>query len=132
LPAVIVLTARVGHVGAAIGYLLAGSIAVPINLANLCSCLGLPLLRFLGPLWRPLLATASMAVTVYGVRALLGPADSAAGLLAHLAASVGVGALTYASILLLFWQLSGRPEGAERWILDLLQARLRRLRSTPP
>jgi hypothetical protein len=39
----------------------------------------------------------------------------------RLAVMVAGGAVAYAACLATLWQLAGRPEGAERWILDKLQ-----------
>jgi lipopolysaccharide exporter len=126
LPAVYLLTTRLGHVGTALGYLVAGAIAVPINLANLCHVLGMPALRFLGSLWRTFLAAALMAAATMAVRYGLGEPQTAVRAAAHLATAVAAGAVTYCAALFTIWRLSGRPDGAETWLLDMLGKRLKR------
>lgn len=81
---------------------------------------GLALRRFgvgagaaLGVVWRPAIATAAMAWTVWAAGLGWAPIAPDAAPLA-LVAGVGVGAAVYAVVLLLAWVVSGCPEGAER------------------
>ncbi len=126
LPAVYVLTTRLGHTGTALGYLVAGAIAVPINLANLCHVLGMPAFRFMGSLWRTFLAAGLMALAALAVRHALGEPTTTALAVVHLAATIVAGALTYFVSLFTIWQAAGRPDGAETWLLDMLRKKLSR------
>ena len=82
---------------------------------------------YLGTLWRPLAGAAGMAAAVLAVRAAIdGYLIHAAPLLA-LIVYVAVGGLAYVAVVLLLWQLSGRPAAsAETNILRTLAGRLRR------
>jgi O-antigen/teichoic acid export membrane protein len=71
-------------------------------------------------LLRPLAASTFMAVAVTSVPEFDG------GVLAHLIVKVFVGVVTYCAALLLAWRLVGCPDGAERFFLDQLRARLKR------
>jgi len=126
LPAVYVLTTRLGHTGTALGYLVAGAIAVPINLANLCQVLGMPAFRFMGPLWRTFVAASLMALAVLAIRRAQGDPGTIVEAGLQLALVVVVGALAYAGSLFALWRVVGRPDGAERWLLELLRRRLGR------
>lgn len=71
--------------------------------------------------WAPraLGAGLAMALAVRGVQAWL-PYDGSAGLAAvQLFASVAVGVVVYPLVLLLLWQLAGRPESSESRILGM-------------
>lgn len=86
-------------------------------------------MRFWSQTWRPVLSAAFMAGAVLGVSALLVDA----GRLPRLIAEIGVGALVYGLSTLALWRASGRPLGAESYLLERarsLQARAPR-RSGP-
>ena len=70
-------------------------------------------------LWRPALATGGMALAVYATGLTQPPAEGIGangGFL--LAAIVLLGALVYSVLLLLAWLASGRPRGAETYLLS--------------
>jgi PST family polysaccharide transporter len=83
----------------------------------------------LGALWRPVLGSAVMAVAVSAILSVLPDADSVPTAALLLAAGVAVGALVYGLLVLGLWWASGRPDGAERWLLDRVTARLGRSRT---
>lgn len=70
-------------------------------------------------LWRPLAASALMAVAVLAVP------ESGGGALVDLIVKVSVGVTVYCAALLLAWRLAGCPDGAERFYLDQLRTRLK-------
>lgn len=65
-------------------------------------------------LWRPVVAAAGMAAAI----ALLHPTDPSSPL-ASIAVDIAVGAAAYPALLLALWRLAGRPDGAERALVDL-------------
>lgn len=69
---------------------------------------------------RPVLATATMAVAVAAVNA----ATATLPTWVRLIAEVASGVLVYASVLGGLWHLAGRPDGAERWVLQRARALL--------
>ena len=71
-------------------------------------------------LLRPLAASALMALAVTSVP------ESGSGMLVDLIAKILVGVATYCAALLLAWRVAGSPDGAERFFLDQLRARLKR------
>jgi O-antigen/teichoic acid export membrane protein len=73
-------------------------------------------------LWRPTAAGAAM----YGVLALL-PDDIGGTATVSLVVEVVLGAVAYGAMMTLLWIASGRPDGAERWLFDLIRRRRPRL-----
>jgi O-antigen/teichoic acid export membrane protein len=84
--------------------------------------------RLLARLWRPALACAAMAALLW--ESGLGwdaPPAGAGPAIWLLLAGMGLGAASYAVVLFALWALSGRPNGAEADLLDLLRRVLGRL-----
>ena len=125
VPAALVLTPMYAHVGAAWAYLLAGIVAVPIGLANLCYCLQLPVSRLIGVLWRPVVATGAMVAAVSALAAVLPAPVRLPEAALVLALEVPTGAMVYTAALAALWLAMGRPDGAESWLLDTLRQKLR-------
>ena len=125
VPGLVILTPRFAQTGAALACLLAAAVAVPLNLVNVCHCLGIRARELFGALWRPVLGSAVMAVAVWATLSVLPDADSVPTAALLLAAGVVVGALSYSLMVLGLWWASGRPAGAERWLLDRVTTRLR-------
>ncbi len=122
LVAMIALVAAYGLMGAAIG------LSMALALEHLCMTvlalrrLGLGLSDLWPQLWRSLLATAGMAA---GLSALglgwNGDSEETATLLGSLALAIFCGAAIYALLLMGFWLLARRPDGAERDAIKLLR-----------
>jgi O-antigen/teichoic acid export membrane protein len=114
-----------GMTGAAIAYLIAGLISLPISYAVTLANLRCSADRLLAAVWRPLLGSAVMYVALQGP---FFPFASSPGNLmeatALLAAKIALGALVYMTVIAVAWMVAGRPEGAER---DLVRLVLRRL-----
>jgi O-antigen/teichoic acid export membrane protein len=71
--------------------------------------------------WRPLAATGAMAIVL-----LLAPIPTELPALAALVTKIGLGAMTYISAVVMFWYMAGRPDGAERYVLDKFRHLTRR------
>jgi O-antigen/teichoic acid export membrane protein len=71
---------------------------------------------------RPVMAAAIMALAVLALQDVLPEGRSFASSLLRLAAGVATGALAYGLSLLMLWRIAGKPDGAERHVLDLLAA----------
>lgn len=118
------LTGRYGTVGAAFSILAACVLTTPVWLLQLRKYADVPLSNFFRVIFRPLAASIGI---IAAVRWAL-PAYSAdmpslkAGML--LGAGVALGALTYGALIGGLWRLMGRPEGAEKMILDRVRQRM--------
>jgi O-antigen/teichoic acid export membrane protein len=76
--------------------------------------------------WRPLLATGVMALSVIfiGETIQLGP-------LAELILKIATGMVAFPAAILLLWWATGKPAGAESYLLDKLEPILARRRKVP-
>jgi O-antigen/teichoic acid export membrane protein len=123
------LIGRFGLMGAVAAA--AGSIAVEevLYLRATFRRFDLRLADLLHVTWRSMAATAAMAAVLVATGIGWGPAASGtAPLFRDLGIAVGLGAFVYCVVLLLLWQLSGRPRGAETTLLDFIAPLIRRLR----
>jgi O-antigen/teichoic acid export membrane protein len=124
LPALVTLTAWFGINGAAWAYVTAAIVVLPVNFIFITRFLELPARQFISQLWRPLCSSGVMYVVVhlYGPPApgSVIPATQAAG---SLAASILLGAPVYIASVIGLWLVSGKPPGAEMWILKEIQSR---------
>lgn len=71
---------------------------------------------------RPVMAAAIMALAVLALQDLLPEGRSFASSLLRLVAGIVTGGLAYVLSLLMLWRMAGKPEGAERHVLELLAA----------
>lgn len=94
-------------------------IVLPIALICVQREISLPLIQVLKVCWRPVVAVCAMTLVLLHVT----PQDMDMPAALRLAARVAAGAAAYAGVLLLTWLLSGKPEGAERTVLNLLGQR---------
>ena len=124
--AVIPATREYGIQGAALAFLGSSLFLAPLNFAIMFKTIELRTLTFFRELWRAAVGAAVMYFTTrYVVTALI---DSAHGIatLAHLLLAVLFGVVVYSATVALLWLLSGRPAGAESFVLDSIKDRLRR------
>jgi O-antigen/teichoic acid export membrane protein len=118
LPLFLTLIPRFGMLGAAWASLGTALIMVPATYSVAIRLLGTTWRGLLASLWRPVAATGAMAVVVSLFLAQPEPTRHAANAGLLLAAAVLIGVATYGLAVLVLWYLSGRPQGAERHVLD--------------
>jgi lipopolysaccharide exporter len=131
IPAVIWATHAFGVVGTAWAILIVTGFMTPINFLTLLPVLKIRIGEFMGFLWRPIIAATVMSLAVGSSMRLLASAG-VSNSMAHLSLGALTGFVSYAVVLGLLWQFSGRRNGAEGIILRGLKSRLeaRRLRAT--
>ncbi|MCP5142587.1 MAG: lipopolysaccharide biosynthesis protein [Chromatiales bacterium] len=119
-----------GAQGAAKAWLVAAVLTHPLPLGYLMLHLRIPLLTYLGTVWRTVAASALMYWITRTWIDAQGVPDSVMGEIGQLVGAVLIGALSYALGVLGLWWLQGRPSGAEetllRKILPRVVGRLRR------
>jgi len=124
LPALVMLTAWFGIVGAVWAYVGAAILVLPVNFIFITRFLELPGREFVSRLWRPICGSALMygAVHLWGPAAPGGsiPTAQAAG---SLTACVLLGVPAYVASVTALWFVSGRPSGAEMWLLREIHSR---------
>ena len=130
LTCLLVLTPRYGILGVAYAYVLSALLALPVNFWFITRFLNLRATDLINSVWRPIASSGVMFLVVR----FLGPAapsSIAASLevMLPLAECVGLGVATYGASTLLFWWLSGCPDGAETWAAQLAASRWQALRS---
>ena len=118
VPVFVAGTMHYGLPGTIWSLVVAGVFYTALNAWLLWRTLEIPPAGILAQLARPAAATAAMAGAVLATRELL-PSAATSGSWPALLASVVVGALTYAGVLLALWHLQGRPAGMERRLLEL-------------
>lgn len=120
-PATIAAALVFGLPGAVIARALTGLPVIYMNMRLAQRLLGVPVLTQALNCWRSLASAAIMAGALWTVQAVLRPAHDHADLsdALTLVALVAVGAVVYVSAHLALWRLSGRPTGAEQYLLDL-------------
>jgi O-antigen/teichoic acid export membrane protein len=118
LPLVALLTHHYDLMGAAIAFLAMEIVVVPVNFVLAARLLKLEAARIFAVLWRPTVASLLMVAMVLAV---FPPSVERIGTGANvqaLALALLLGAFSYTALAWLGWILSGRPAGAERWLLD--------------
>lgn len=125
IPALILAAHAFGVVGAAWAYFSAALIFLPASYFLLASVLNLRLQQLTAVVWRPLVATTMMVLLV---RVFMGQPLVAADthvVALQLATAVVLGAVTYGISLTGLWLFSGRPPGAEQYLLERLTPRFK-------
>lgn len=85
--------------------------------------LDISLLELLATIWRPVIAAAGMAVALTQAEIFLHNTKPIISLFAQ----VAIGAVTYGVVLYVIWRLTGRPRGAEEYLLQRARGLLGRI-----
>jgi O-antigen/teichoic acid export membrane protein len=76
---------------------------------------------------RPIVSSAIMTLAILVLQGLLPPGHSLASSMLRLVGGIATGGVAYGISLFVLWRLAGKPEGAERQLLDLIAAVGRRI-----
>ncbi len=119
-----------GITGAAYAALSTSVLATPVYLWQVYVSVGISAADFVRAAARPVLAAMAMMVAV---RLALdwSPAMSTSESLAWLIGGIVLGATVYLATIAFLWLAAGRPEGAERVLLEQLHERLSKRRTRP-
>ena len=128
LPLVAVLIRPYGLLGAAVAFTITAALVVPVNFVLAARLLQMRLRSFLAVLWRPAIASALMAATILATFPRSAERIGSWANVQALATAITFGALVYALLIYIAWRATGRPDGAERWLLDRCLALWRRVR----
>lgn len=105
-------------------YLLGSATAVPIAVILISQFLNINFIDRLRIIWRPIIATSSMAVSLHFLRSYLETPTNTQEALVMLIEMVLLGAFIYASSTLLLWQVASRPHGAESKLIALFESKV--------
>jgi O-antigen/teichoic acid export membrane protein len=128
LPLVAVLIRPYGLLGAAIAFAATSALVVPVNFALAARLLDLRFGDVVAVLWRPLIASGLMAMAILAAFPRSAERIGTWANVQALATAVTFGALIYALLIYIAWRVTGRPDGAERWLLDRCLSLWRRVR----
>jgi O-antigen/teichoic acid export membrane protein len=131
VPLLFLLIERDGARGAALACLLAALLSLPFNVWLLASQLRVRAWEFARGVIRPLMGAVAMYGVVTWLQSVAGEPGGLAAQIGWLLLLIGTGVITYAAAVAILWLSSGRPHGAERWILDQCRATLRRTGIAP-
>jgi Na+-driven multidrug efflux pump len=118
IPLLIWWTSVWGALGAAWAVTVAAAVAVVFNFVIVVRAVGVSARQIAAAVWRSVGALAVMGSVVMVVNGSMAVGDAAA-----LAAAAMAGAASYIGAHLVLWQVSGRPPGPERQVLELLKGR---------
>ena len=107
-----------GVIGAAVAWVAATIATAPVNLMILGRHLQMRFASFGAAIARPTAATIAMAMVVLLLQWSWVTAPSAIAAALHLTASIALGVCAYAVALFGLWHIAGRPDGAERSVLQ--------------
>lgn len=125
LPALVYLSSRAGANGAAFAYLAVAAIMIPLGFTVVFRILDVSVHAYVREVYRPVIATAVMFGCIwFGLLPALG-LPQAVPTLTDILAILATGVVVYVVIVLALWQVAGRPEGAERSVVVLLQDKWR-------
>lgn len=111
-----------GAEGAALSHLCANAASLPFSYVMVRRVLGVPISSVVGAVWRPLAGSAAMFLLVTMLMPdVTASALSLQWLTVRVLEMVAVGAVVYAMCLFALWILSGRPDSAERLVLEFIR-----------
>jgi lipopolysaccharide exporter len=124
LPAVVYASLQFGPLGAAYAHFVVSVLGFIGIVVVFTRFTGLPLARLIAVMWRPFLASATMALTLFGAKAAINAQWPTLPLFAKLIMLITFGATTYACAAFALWFLAKRPASAERTALKFLHGRI--------
>lgn len=127
IPLVWLLSQRFGILGAAYAELATYAMAAVLSSSRILSRLQISAAALFSRLWRSLSASAVMGYAVYLFVDAQQLGSSSLDALPVLAAAVALGIGFYLAAVALLWALCGRPQGAERVLLDFVRKNIGRI-----
>ena len=114
IPLLIALTREDGLRGAAWAYVISAIVALPVDFYFITRLMGLRASAYVGALWRPICAAALMylGIRIFGPALPGNVAVPALQAAYSFLACITIGAPIYVFAVMVFWIVSGRPDGA--------------------
>ncbi len=131
VPLLILLTRSHGLIGAAIAYVVAAMVVLPVSIGITLRVLRIHTTEMRAILWRPVVASVATYACVRAAMGMMGVAHETeirpGRAMVALGLMVLLGLVTYIASVWLTWWMAGRPEGAERAAVRKALAELERL-----
>ncbi|QHE76715.1 lipopolysaccharide biosynthesis protein [Hydrogenophaga sp. PBL-H3] len=124
LPAVVLASLHYGALGAAYAHFVSALLGFAGIVYVFTRVTGAHKRQLAAAMWRPMVASAFMAAILLGIGRLAAPIGWEVPLALHLLGLVAVGAVAYAVIVAALWWIAGRPESAEKVLLNFLGNKL--------
>ena len=122
------LIPRQGAAGAALASLTATTATLPIAVGLLARTLAVTLRELGAAIWRPVAGSLVMVGPVLIALEFAAAPGSLYGDVVRLGAAIVAGSITYGATVIILWQVSGRPDSAERFALERAKPLLARFR----
>jgi lipopolysaccharide exporter len=120
IPVTILCSHFAGYKGVAIAYAVTNAFLVPVNFAMMWRLVGVKFTDLLIHTWRVSAAAIAMLAALYFT--FPGSVhEIASGAALLLAIKVTIGVIIYIATTTLLWWAAGRPDGPERWALQLVR-----------
>jgi lipopolysaccharide exporter len=119
IPVTVLCAHFAGYKGVALAYAVTNAFLVPVNFAMLWRLVGVKFTDLLIHTWRVSAAALGMLAVLYFT--FPGSAhEIASGAAILLAVKVSIGVTFYVAMTALLWWVAGRPDGPERWVVQLV------------
>jgi O-antigen/teichoic acid export membrane protein len=115
LPGMILLSPKLGIVGAAYASALASAVSLPVTLTMVLSEIRAGVVDFVRPVWRPVVGSGVMFFALRQFE--LPAAPHTLQLIATLLTAAAAGFVVYALVVLACWLAAGRPDSTETTVL---------------
>lgn len=128
IPLLLFMVARAGLPGAAWALAISSVIDQMLYMGVTMPRLGVTARDMVRRLWRAIAACLAMTAGLLGAGMAWTPTEASGplGLTMDLAARSSLGAVLFTAILIVLWFAAGRPDGAERYFLGVMQTQCRR------
>jgi lipopolysaccharide exporter len=117
IPLMFVFTSKWGIYGTAWACFVASAVTMPVYYLTMFRTLSLPVMDFVASVWRPLVASALMYLSIILLLPVIGSGGMDLPMFFILFAMILLGAGFYFGVVIVLWRLSGAPSGAERNML---------------
>lgn len=118
LPCLLWFTQIAAEIGAAYAFLLATCTLLPLNFIVVSRHIHIRLSQYVAAVWRPFLASSCMFTIVYQFNLYIGGDMRIHQQLGYFILEVIMGAFVYSFTLLILWYMSGKPDGAEKNLIQ--------------
>ena len=125
IPLLWVFVPQYGALGVVYSLLLSTLFMFPTTLYVLTKQISLRWRELLSISYRPIISAVIMGIFIEKIVFLIGEQQSNIIGVIYLLGIIALGGLVYATVLLIIWQIAGKPLSAEKYAIDLIQRKLK-------
>ena len=123
LPAIIYASLQYGVLGAAYAHFFASLLGFSGIVIVFSRITGMPKRKLFAVMWRPLLASSAMAFILFSATASINATWPMLPQIVKLVTLISIGVLIYMLSILASWYVAGKPNSAEKMLLNFLYAK---------